>query len=359
MKKIKQALIIVSLILIFNEIPVKACTTFCISDSNNIVFGRNLDFLIGDGHIVVNKRNLKKVALIEPSEKPIKWISKYGSLTFNMMGWELPFGGINEKGLVIEQMGLKESEYPETDERYSLDLLQWIQYQLDNSATVDEVIESDSLIRPSKNAPKKLHFLIADCNGDVATIEYLNGKMVYYKGKELPYPTLANSTYKSSVEYISRFKDFGGKESISCTSESLDRFAITASKIKKYNSENVLDYAFDILDSVSIQKYHNNETYWSIVYDIKNMVVYIKTYDNKSTREIHLSEFNFSCETPNLYADIDEDIEKGKYIFNICSYEANRALIENVCNGIHFLNSIPENERDDLAKYYKTITCDK
>ena len=138
----KRLLITVSILLILQSLNYngKACTTFCINDSTNLIFGRNLDFEVGFGHVIINKRNIKKTAMIQPPEKAIKWISKYGSLTFNQAGKEFPHGGINEKGLVIEQMWLSETTYPEIDERYSMSAFQWIQYQLDNSETVNEVI---------------------------------------------------------------------------------------------------------------------------------------------------------------------------------------------------------------------------
>jgi choloylglycine hydrolase len=39
-----------------------------------------------------------------PGEKPLTWVATYGSVSFNQNGRELPCGGINEAGLVIEQM---------------------------------------------------------------------------------------------------------------------------------------------------------------------------------------------------------------------------------------------------------------
>ncbi|MFP4472205.1 MAG: linear amide C-N hydrolase, partial [Bacteroidales bacterium] len=125
-----------------------ACTTFCLQDdSGHIVFGRNFDFPSGLGHVVVNHRNLQKTAFIRPPEKPITWVSKLGSISFNQNGREFPYGGMNEAGLVIEQMWLQETKYPAHDHRYGLSELQWIQYQLDNAATVQEVIDSDTLLR--------------------------------------------------------------------------------------------------------------------------------------------------------------------------------------------------------------------
>src|SRR5881409_3550345 len=41
-----------------------ACTTFCLGDGRTVVFGRNYDFEIGDGLVIVNKRNVVKVSAV-------------------------------------------------------------------------------------------------------------------------------------------------------------------------------------------------------------------------------------------------------------------------------------------------------
>ena len=150
--------IITTILFILIADAVIACTTFSFSDKKgNIVFGRNFDFPVGVGHIEINKRNLRKTAFIRAPEKPLEWISKYGSITFNQIGKEFPYGGMNEAGLVIEQMWLQETAYPQLDERYSLSELQWIQYQLDNSKSVKDVINSDNLVRISFTSVSPLH----------------------------------------------------------------------------------------------------------------------------------------------------------------------------------------------------------
>ncbi len=127
-----------------------ACTTFSFTAKDEtVVFGRNFDFPVGIGHIEINKRNLRKKSFVQPPEKTFEWVSKYGSITFNQAGKEFPYGGINEAGLVIELMWHREAVYPEKDNRYGLSELQWIQYQLDNSETVKEVIRSDAYERNS------------------------------------------------------------------------------------------------------------------------------------------------------------------------------------------------------------------
>lgn len=92
------------LLLLFFTTNAISCTTFVLKNSNNLVFGRNLDWFSDNGIVVINKLNIKKTALVFPPEKPVTWTSRYGSITFNQFGKEFPFGGINEKGLVVELM---------------------------------------------------------------------------------------------------------------------------------------------------------------------------------------------------------------------------------------------------------------
>jgi penicillin V acylase-like amidase (Ntn superfamily) len=133
-------LIIVLLLFFFSVQQGLPCSTFVLRSGKSFVLGHNLDFYTGMGFVVVNKRNVNKIALLYPGEMPVKWVSKYGSITFNQLGKEFPFGGMNEKGLVVEQMWLEESKYPLADKRPALMELQWIQYQLDNCSTVDEIM---------------------------------------------------------------------------------------------------------------------------------------------------------------------------------------------------------------------------
>jgi len=74
---------------------------------------------------------VEKTALLYPETvgQPAKWVSAYGSVTFNQFGRELPLGRMNEAGLVIEIMWLTQTEYPHSDRRPALRELQWAQYQ--------------------------------------------------------------------------------------------------------------------------------------------------------------------------------------------------------------------------------------
>ena len=69
--------------------------------------------------------------------------------------------GMNEAGLVIEQMWLQEAKYPAADDRYGMNELQWTQYQLDNPASVKDVIDSDS-VGPDHPYAYFFTFLVSD-----------------------------------------------------------------------------------------------------------------------------------------------------------------------------------------------------
>jgi len=332
-----------------------ACTTFSFTAKDGtVVFGRNFDFPVGIGHIEINKRNLRKKSFVQPPEKTFEWVSKYGSITFNQAGKEFPYGGINEAGLVIELMWHREAVYPEKDNRYGLSELQWIQYQLDNSETVKEVIRSDAFVRISAASVSPLHFLVADADGDVATFEFLNGKMVVHTGNDLPYPVLTNCSYESSLEYMESTGNKVNKQYDEWTQNSSGRFVKAAWLIEKYKKpENPIDYSFDILDSVAQSK----STQWSIVYDITNRHIYFKTSTNPARQKIDMRDIDFTCGASNSYAFITDTIASVED-FRKYSFEANFKLMYDVVTQVDFLrNSLTEEAVKVSAKYPETVVC--
>jgi choloylglycine hydrolase len=180
--------------------------------------------------VFINKRGVEKAALTEIS--PAKWISKYGSVTFNQFGREAPSGGINEAGLVVELMWLDGTQYPDADQRPDVGgVLSWIQYQLDNSSNIEDVISSDKNIRIPKN-DVPLHYLVADKSGNVVSIEFLDGKLVYHSGETMPQKVLTNDTYENSISYLEKFEGFGGNEKPVNNKSSLNRFVNACSMVK-------------------------------------------------------------------------------------------------------------------------------
>jgi len=215
---------------------VSACTTFTIYTNDELVFGKNYDWVIGNGIVFVNKNNVVKKAFTEKNI-PVEWVSKYGSVTFNQYGREFPSGGINETGLVIELMWLDETKYPEKDDRPSTGgILQWIQYQLDNCETIQEVIDTDKLIRiPSGAVP--VHYLVSDKYGNTASIEFLNGKLVQHSEENMNFKALTNDSYEKSVNYLKTMKEFGGDSDAIDDNGSLQRFVKSCSMIGNYKKQ--------------------------------------------------------------------------------------------------------------------------
>ena len=334
-----------------------ACTTFLLTGETeeDLVFGRNYDWEVGAGLLMVNKAGVAKSALtFGGDEITVEWVSQYGSITFNQFGREFPMGGINEAGLVIEVMWMSETAYPEPDDRPAIIELQWVQYQLDSRATVEEVLASDEEIRISQNSFAPLHFLVADATGDCATVEFIEGELVAHRNAELPNPVLTNSTYDASL--ISKSERKEAPEG----SGSLERFCRAATMVESYspcpccgNYEDITEYAFSILDSVSA----GERTQWSIVYNIPERRIDYLTYANPELRSVELASFDFSCETPVFVLDVDTGDGAVEDMFSLYSYEANRELIGEVYGGIDFLRGIPEQALDAIAAYPEQLPC--
>jgi penicillin V acylase-like amidase (Ntn superfamily) len=332
------------------------CTTFCIQTDSELVFGKNYDWMIGCGLVIVNKRDVEKTAFVR-NEIPVRWVSKYGSVTFNQFGREFPSGGINEAGLVIEILWLEGTRYPEPDSRPVVGgTLQWIEYQLDNFATVEDIINSDKLIRVSQNSVP-VHFLAADKTGKCVSIEFLEGKLVYHTGDNMMMKVLTNDTYEKSVDYLKQHKGFGGEKSILTDKSSFGRFVTACSMVKSYTSSHgktAVDYGFEILGSVDQGEF----TKWSIVYDIKNMTVYFRTYDNRKTKSIDVNTLDFKCGSAVQVIDINSDLEGNVNASMVdYSYELNRKLIEDSYSNVDFLKNVPKESRDRVAGYPEKLPC--
>ncbi|NML20724.1 linear amide C-N hydrolase [Pseudoflavitalea sp. G-6-1-2] len=329
-----------------------ACSTFLINKNGHLVFGRNYDWSTGNGIVLINPSGLTKSSMVY-EEKNITWTSKYGSLTFNQFGKEFPYGGMNEKGLVIDLMALDGTVYEADDDRPAINQVQWIQYQLDNSATVAEVLASEKLLRISRKSPSTNHFLIADATGDAATIEFINGKMIVHRGKQLPVPVLTNNTYQSAQNNFKSAKDI-----LATKSNSQLRFNKACSMVSKYQQDvnsktSPVDEAFKIMNEISQGDY----TVWSIAYDITNRRIEFFTKDNKKRRSISFADLNFNCSNKSNYISIDEGEGNLAGKFRPLTMEHNRAVIKISAEGSKKQIDLPQEVIDALSTYFATVYC--
>ena len=321
--------------------------------------GKNHDWMVEDGLIIVNKRGVSKTAVYGKHVKgrPATWISKYGSVTFNQYGREMPAGGMNEMGLVIENMQLVATKYPVPDSRPAISRSQWIQYQLDNFSTVKEIIASDSMLRIASGMGPGIHFLCVDREGNCATIEFLEGNLVYHTKDAMPFKVLTNSTYEDSVEFYRTHEESVKEFPMPIGSASRYRFIRAASMIEKFKadpSKSMVNYAFDILSNVS----EGLLTKWSIVYDLKDFRIYFQTYTNPKRRYFDFNSFDFSCSAPVTILDINADLKDDvTHRFQDYSFQSNYNLIKNAFKKTTIFRDIPDEALRQLAFYPEYNSC--
>ena len=290
MKKTKTYIsFTILLALCLSAVETNACLTFCLNFEKKIIYGRNFDWDIDVGSLFVNQRNIRKTAFVRPPAKPVSWISKYGSITFNQFSKDVPIGGMNEEGLVIESL-VTNAEHSPLDKRKAINELQWIQYHLDSCRTIEEVIQSAKKVRISLYAVK-LHYFISDYSGRSAVIEFIDGKLVTKTAENLPIKILANRNYDEELKSISSQKS---------------RFTRASHMIEKYNGlQDPIEYSFTVLDEVSQGEY----TKWQVVYNISQRQIYFRTLRNSKIKLVNLSDFNFDNIKETLMLDVNLNAE--------------------------------------------------
>jgi choloylglycine hydrolase len=143
---------------------------------------------------------------------------------------------MNEKGLVVNELALVESDYGKPPEGSKvISLSTWPQYVLDNFSTVAEAVTElrkenfrVQTVILGTGRPANMHLVISDATGDSAVFEYVNGKLVIHHGKQ--YKVMTNSpTYDKQLAIMEYWKDAGGvSKSLPGTSRAADRFVRTS-----------------------------------------------------------------------------------------------------------------------------------
>jgi len=295
--------------------PSRACTSFCMDTPDGPVFGANMDLKFGEGLVFVNPRGIAKESLRpNTAGETAKWISEYGSVTFNLAGREFAWGGMNEAGLTMTSMQLMVSELPEPDERFPFDAGFLIQYVLDTCGNVEEAIQRVSLVRLVDDGDSPSHFLVADAVGNCAGIEYLGGELVCHTGDDLPIKAMANATYGASLAFVER-----GVPPQFNPGESVERVAAAADKMDGFRPDpgvSPVDYSLAVLtETVAAPKkwwsnlFDEPYTRWSIVFDIARREAHFRTVDSPHVKHLSLGTFDLSCTAPLLMLDINADLE--------------------------------------------------
>ena len=245
------------------------------------------------------------------SAATIRWTSKYGSVV--AAGYDIGIcDGINEKGLVANLLFLPESVYEtENDLRPVLGLSIWTQYVLDNFATVEEAVEELKHDKFRIDAPdlpngvkSRLHLAISDSTGNNAIIEYLDGHVSIYEGKQ--YQVLTNSpAYNLQLAVNDYWKQVGGLNMLPGTNRSSDRFARASFYINAVtqtpDAKVAVPTVFSVIRNVSVpfgistpDSPHISSTRWRSVCDQKNLVYYFEQTVPMSVINVDLNVIDFS-----------------------------------------------------------------
>lgn len=309
---IASALLIVSLIC---SPAAQSCTSFELPQSTVPTVAKSFDWMDGFGLILTNKRNVLKQALLAAGQgKPLTWKSRFGSVTFNQLGREFPFGGINEKGLTVELLALDSAIYPSSaDQRPGINDLQWVQFILDSASTLSEAISLAQSVRLATLTAVHLHYFVCDAAKNCGVFDSLNGKLVVSSGTALPVPLITNYPYAASI---------ANKTGVTFPNGAVDaRFQTAVPLVMNYTpNQNPIEYAFNTLTAVRQTK--NNWTKWNIVYQPTQGMFYFRSLQAQAIKRVNFSQFNFSCKTPLLMLDINSSAT-GDVTASFKPYDAN------------------------------------
>lgn len=271
------------------------CTSMVFDLNGQTYFAKTYDWDKEYGYLYTNKRGVQKSTLKAlPTDVELEWVSKYGSITFNQYGRELPNSGMNEAGLVVEVMVLQDQAFPLPAQKASLNESQWVQYILDTSATLEEAKIQAQKVRISKILIP-LHYMVCDRLGECGVFEHVGRQMQVYQNEQLPHRTLTNSRYAESLSYLQGFAGFGGRRPLPVSSlNSLDRFVNATAHAKAQSTErDPSQFGFSGLLKVT-----GSTTQWQMVYEPSNLRFHYFTKSSKSIKTLEIdSRHDFSCAT--------------------------------------------------------------
>lgn len=141
---------------------------------------------------------------------PLLWTSRYSSLVATIYGLGT-VDGFNEAGLAGHALYLEATEFgPRDPATPAVHAGLWLQYLLDQAATVAEALELMATIQVVKVSAhghdSNLHLSLEDAGGDSAIIEFGNGQPIIHHGPQ--YTLMTNDpTYEEQLKLLA-LQDF-------------------------------------------------------------------------------------------------------------------------------------------------------
>lgn len=263
---------------------------------------QSFDWQVGKGYAYVNPVGMKKSAFtVSQTPHPAQWTSAYGSVTFSPTVRELVIGGVNTAGLSVGVMEVDPAnQFPaDSDPRPTVSEVQWPQYILDTSATLDQAVANANAVRVSPIF-LPLHYFVCDNTGACAAMEYTAGQLLVIRGSDLSVKAFANDSYANSLGAWSAYQ----QSHTLPTDSSFARFIQAGTLVAAFPGwGDPEQYGFYTLSAV-----RQGSTQWNMVYDPQasaGPAVSFRTMATPLIKTIPLNQLDFACSSPRLALDLD------------------------------------------------------
>ena len=247
---------------------------------------------------------------------PLLWTSKYGSVVITAYDVGTA-DGINEKGLAGHLLYLPETSVgPRDDSVPGLSMSMWVQYYLDQFATVSEAVQSfetqpyqlQMAVEPSSMKAATVHIALNDATGDSAVIECIDGNMKIYHDRT--YVVMTNQpSFDKQLENLKQYRGFGGDNRLPGTHEPADRFVRGAYYVKNLpkpeSDREAIAAMMSVMRNVSApfgiadpERPNVSTTIWRTVTDLTNGVLYYDSVFSPQMFWVDIKKINFASEEP-------------------------------------------------------------
>lgn len=287
------------------------CTRVVWPDANgSVIVGRNMDFHMD---LLTNLWKFPRgVERADGVSGSLTWKAKYGSIVataFDLIATD----GMNEEGFAGHILWLAESDYgnPEPSDT-QLSQSVWLQYYLDNFATVAEAVEwTEStkveiaqLFDPTGHLVPTLHLAINDATGDSAIIEYVDGTPTVYHSRD--YKVMTNSpTFDKQLELVKQIEGLGGDTPLPGSTLASDRFARASfyveHQVQPKTQLDAIAAMFSIIRNAAQPfrtpepgKPDASQTIWQVVLDLTNKRYVFESTTRPNIVWVDLADMDFT-----------------------------------------------------------------
>ena len=289
-----------------------ACSRILWNDNDHAVLvGRNMDWFEDiRSNMWILPRGVERDGMAETNS--LEWTSKYGSviLTAYDVGTA---DGVNEKGLAAHMLYLPETSVGERDESIpGLSMTKWLQYYLDQFATVEEAVKAFEAepyqllmtVEPTSGKASTVHVALNDASGDSAVIECIDGKIKFYHDRS--YIVMTNQpSFDQQLENLRQFRGFGGDKRLPGTHEPADRFVRGAYYVQHLpepsSDREAVAALMSVMRNVSApfgvsdpERPNVSTTVWRTVTDLSNGVMYFDSVFSPQVFWVRTNEIDFS-----------------------------------------------------------------